>query len=904
MMGFLKLSQLSSLGTAMALLLGSSAPAWAQQFAPFATPAAQSVIQVGSSLSSLCLVDGASSGTPLVSQSCVAGGAGQTFNLVSLGTGYYNVVGVVSGLCVDAQNVPEVVGASVIQRTCASGIRSQEWMINQNADYSFNLVSYDKMHSLSALSTAGALTIASYAPGSSEQEFTAAIPSFYASMPVQSVIQSQSGAFCMTDSGQGSPIGQQSCVAGGAGQQFSFQTTGDGYFNIVGVSSGLCLDATEYLSGVLLENVCMSGVQSQKWGLVVNLNTSYTLTSYLGAYSLASQASAGPVSIVAAVPNATSQEFKISLPAYFAHPRIFTGGPALAQNCPEDAAVLNRSTGNGFNSNLSCVQSLLGYEAIQDGSFLQGFNLGTPVQGSSAIVGTLTLPSNPNATPVWTLGQTDSHESLEPSNLTPTTDGSVLWQDPYKSVQVMPGSYVELGMNGIAEWNNVPPPAQLSGWPHLLLAQGFMTPPPGAIAPPASEQAQNFAMPPISHISNIYFSMTAQLRSFVMGAPGSTNPLHTPIFVTVSNLNPLNNIQGAGLGYGQGILMNISGYDSNDSCQPPMTNGIYIGISGGAGDQTYSTGFGFWSPIAYDTYHPITYSGDIAPAIKNGLQNAMSLGDLTSTNFDDYYVQDITAGWEAPLNANGTIRFSDMSLRVFDSYNPMPFEFNTSGDLQGWSMTVNGSNVAPNLGNTGGAYFNIPASTSQALFTSPTLDINASRVNRVSVNAVYSASHASALPLTLSWQTTNSSGFSSSQSVTLAPTNTWGNYTFDMSQNPQWTGTINQLQLSLGASAGGLLGIGHVRFSRDPVLNYVTSTQSYTVGTAVGPATLNAPTRASSAFLSYEVSPELPAGLSLNPTTGSISGTPTTASAAASYTITGSSPEGSASTTLRITVNK
>jgi len=53
----------------------------------------------------------------------------------------------------------------------------------------------------------------------------------------------------------------------------------------------------------------------------------------------------------------------------------------------------------------------------------------------------------------------------------------------------------------------------------------------------------------------------------------------------------------------------------------------------------------------------------------------------------------------------------------------------------------------------------------------------------------------------------------------------------------------------------------------------------------------------------YSVSPSLPAGLSLNPTTGIISGTPTSLSPATNYTITASNNYGTSTTTLSISVS-
>jgi polyhydroxybutyrate depolymerase len=76
------------------------------------------------------------------------------------------------------------------------------------------------------------------------------------------------------------------------------------------------------------------------------------------------------------------------------------------------------------------------------------------------------------------------------------------------------------------------------------------------------------------------------------------------------------------------------------------------------------------------------------------------------------------------------------------------------------------------------------------------------------------------------------------------------------------------------------------------------SPQTYTVGTAI---TALAPT-VTGVVTSYAVS-SLPAGLSLNTTSGQITGTPTAAAATASYTITAQNSGGSTSFSLTLTVN-
>ena len=63
------------------------------------------------------------------------------------------------------------------------------------------------------------------------------------------------------------------------------------------------------------------------------------------------------------------------------------------------------------------------------------------------------------------------------------------------------------------------------------------------------------------------------------------------------------------------------------------------------------------------------------------------------------------------------------------------------------------------------------------------------------------------------------------------------------------------------------------------------------------------PTSIGGAVVSYSVSPALPAGLTLNTSTGVISGTPTTLTAIANYTITATNTGGSTTASVSITVN-
>ena len=83
-----------------------------------------------------------------------------------------------------------------------------------------------------------------------------------------------------------------------------------------------------------------------------------------------------------------------------------------------------------------------------------------------------------------------------------------------------------------------------------------------------------------------------------------------------------------------------------------------------------------------------------------------------------------------------------------------------------------------------------------------------------------------------------------------------------------------------------------------PAISYATSPKSFTLG--VNDSMLV--TSTGGAVASYSVSPALPAGLTLNTTTGRIGGTATVAVAAADYTVTATNVGGSSTATVNITV--
>ena len=98
----------------------------------------------------------------------------------------------------------------------------------------------------------------------------------------------------------------------------------------------------------------------------------------------------------------------------------------------------------------------------------------------------------------------------------------------------------------------------------------------------------------------------------------------------------------------------------------------------------------------------------------------------------------------------------------------------------------------------------------------------------------------------------------------------------------------------MSTSSSGLL------FSTVPTLEaYTASPAEYWYGVTV---VTNTPTSSGGPVASWEVSPELPAGLTLSSADGSVSGTPTAVVAAADYTVTATNAAGSSSLVLSIAV--
>jgi hypothetical protein len=130
--------------------------------------------------------------------------------------------------------------------------------------------------------------------------------------------------------------------------------------------------------------------------------------------------------------------------------------------------------------------------------------------------------------------------------------------------------------------------------------------------------------------------------------------------------------------------------------------------------------------------------------------------------------------------------------------------------------------------------------------------------------------------------------------------NTDGEHTFRIFHAAAALLLLCMVVFAAGCGGGGGGGGGEENTSPPPSGLTYPSPQVFTVGVAI--TALN-PTVTGS-VTSYDISPALPAGLNLNPTTGQITGTPTTVVAEASYTINARNSSGSSAFVLSITVRR
>ncbi|MDQ6471271.1 putative Ig domain-containing protein, partial [Flavobacterium sp. LHD-80] len=151
--------------------------------------------------------------------------------------------------------------------------------------------------------------------------------------------------------------------------------------------------------------------------------------------------------------------------------------------------------------------------------------------------------------------------------------------------------------------------------------------------------------------------------------------------------------------------------------------------------------------------------------------------------------------------------------------------------------------------------------------------------------------------------TTNATGIGTPTGLPAGVTAAWASNVITISGTPTASGTFAYTIPLTGPCIGSADATGTITVNQAPsALSYSTPTAVYCYNTPItsNTATITPGTPAPA----YTVSPALPGGLSLDGSTGTISGTPTGSSAAANYVITATNSCGSTTATVNITVNR
>ena len=390
---------------------------------------------------------------------------------------------------------------------------------------------------------------------------------------------------------------------------------------------------------------------------------------------------------------------------------------------------------------------------------------------------------------------------------------------------------------------------------------------------------------------------------------GVYNHASTPKFVNcvIKNNQALSGFDGQGGNYGAGVF--------NQICSPIFINTLFTGNSaplGAGGAVAYQSSTNAILPSHY--FINCTFSGNSA----NYGGAFWITGGYLPTKFNNCIiygnsgtqVYNLTSSL---VNANNTlIQGANLSSygsgNLSSSANPL-FVDAANGDftLKYNSPCINaGSNLVFNAGQTpdvssvnsdnnnfsrnqGGtvdlgvyelSYYYISDSTLPSISNVFTKDVSSVSLSHVYPGGIiqnYSISPSLPSGLSLNTSTGNITGIPTSLCVAT-------NYTITIVKTESTTtSNINITVVDLPPSS----------------LSYV-SPQVLSKGVSVSPIN---PTVAGGPVVSYSISPSLPAGLTLNTSTGAISGTPTVLSTATTYTVTATNSGGNTTATISITVN-
>ncbi|WP_035652909.1 hypothetical protein, partial [Flavobacterium sp. ASV13] len=415
---------------------------------------------------------------------------------------------------------------------------------------------------------------------------------------------------------------------------------------------------------------------------------------------------------------------------------------------------------------------------------------------------------------------------------------------------------------------------------------------------------------------------TILLQEGFNGPTNSWNPLNSSTGgSTTENANAAWMLQPAGYYYYYGAGYPGYQFKSNDNSQFYLTNSAIQGSSGNT--LTYlqspamnTTGYTSLSLEFYQFFLKFT----------DGTDNSYVEVSTNGTSWTQVLSNTSTQGGQSAFAV------TTVSLNSYINQPTLYIRFRYVAKFD-WFWAIDNVTVSGNKAISGNyswlaspaATAGLPANAGTALSTNNSITVNPTQTTNYTVTATNTTTGCSTsgtpvtvtiLPPTITSFTGSPVCSGATPSVVITGTNFIGatavNFnglaatSFTVNSNTQitavlpataTTGTITVTTAGGTATSGSNFVVNRAPAS----LSYTTSTASYCRNAVI---TANTPSfgTVGSPAPTFGVSPALPTGLALNPTTGNITGTPSVATPAANYTITATNSCGSTSTILNITV--